>query len=254
VTALTARDGPSLRTPLVWSALLHLGIVAALVVSRAPAHVPQPPTYRVNLVAAPPGPRQIGVVQPTPPEPVPAPASPTPAPTPPAPTPPARETPEPERMKAPAKAKPVRTPKVATPNAGSPSKATRSASTTKAAPVARAGGGPTGGRGADVANVRTEGTEFPYPVYLQNVVRQIALQFKPDARSALRAEVAFLIRRDGSISGLKLVTRSGNFSFDQDAMGAVEAAARANAFGPLPQGFTDDVLPVIFSFDPQLIR
>jgi len=252
VTALTARDGPSLRTPLVWSALLHLGIVAALVVSRAPAHVPQPPTYRVNLVAAPPGPRQIGVVQPTPPEPVPAPASPTP--TPPAPTPPARETPEPERMKAPAKAKPVRTPKVATPNAGSPSKATRSASTTKAAPVARAGGGPTGGRGADVANVRTEGTEFPYPVYLQNVVRQIALQFKPDARSALRAEVAFLIRRDGSISGLKLVTRSGNFSFDQDAMGAVEAAARANAFGPLPQGFTDDVLPVIFSFDPQLIR
>ena len=252
MTALTARDGPSLRTPLVWSALLHLGIVAALVVSRAPAHVPQPPTYRVNLVAAPPGPRQIGVVQPTPPEPVPAPASPTP--TPPAPTPPARETPEPERMKAPAKAKPVHTPKVATPNAGSPSKATRSASTTKAAPVARAGGGPTGGRGADVANVRTEGTEFPYPVYLQNVVRQIALQFKPDARSALRAEVAFLIRRDGSISGLKLVTRSGNFSFDQDAMGAVEAAARANAFGPLPQGFTDDVLPVIFSFDPQLIR
>jgi outer membrane biosynthesis protein TonB len=91
-------------------------------------------------------------------------------------------------------------------------------------------------------------------VYLQNVVRQIALQFKPDARSALRAEVAFLIRRDGSISGLKLVTRSGNFSFDQDAMGAVEAAARSNAFGPLPQGFTDDVLPVIFSFDPQLIR
>jgi hypothetical protein len=37
-------------------------------------------------------------------------------------------------------------------------------------------------------------------------------------------------------------------------MGAVEAAARANAFGPLPQGFTDDVLPVIFSFDPRLIR
>ena len=254
MTALTARDGPSLRTPLVWSALLHLGVVAALVVSRAPAHVPQPPTYRVNLVAAPPGPRQIGVVQPAPPEPVPTPpaAAPTPAPA-----PVARETPEPERMKAPAKAKPVRTPKVATPNAGAaaakPAKPTK-AEPAKAQPVPRAGGGPTGGRGADVANVRTEGTEFPYPVYLQNVVRQIALQFKPDRSGALRAEVAFLIRRDGSISGLKLVTRSGNFSFDQDAMGAVEAAARSNALGPLPQGFTDDVLPVIFSFDPQLIR
>jgi hypothetical protein len=35
-------------------------------------------------------------------------------------------------------------------------------------------------------------------------------------------------------------------------MGAVEAAS--HSFGPLPQGFTDDVLPVIFSFDPRLIR
>jgi protein TonB len=252
VTALTARDGPSLRTPLVWSAVLHLGVVAALVVSRAPAHVPAPPTYRVNLVAAPPAPRSIGVVQPTPPEPVAAPAPPTPAPA-----PAARETPEPERMKAPAKAKPVRVPKVATPNVGTKAATPpKSAKTepTRAEQVPRAGGGPTGGRGADVANVRTEGIEFPYPVYLQNVVRQIALQFRPDTKGALRAEVAFLIRRDGSISGLKLVTRSGNFSFDQDAMGAVEAAARSNAFGPLPQGFTDDVLPVIFSFDPQLIR
>jgi len=250
VTALTARDGLSLRTPLVWSALLHLGIVAALIASRAPAHVPQPPTYRVNLVAAPPGPRQIGVVQPTPAEPVPEPATPTP-PTP-APAPRARETPEPERMKAPAKVKPVRVPKVATPNATTQVKPAKGASVARPETTPRAGGGPTGGRGADVANVRTEGIEFPYPVYLQNVVRQIALQFKPDRGGALRAEVAFLIRRDGSISGLKLVTRSGSFSFDQDAMGAVEAASRS--FGPLPQGFTDDVLPVIFSFDPQLIR
>ena len=250
MTALTARDGPSLRTSLVWSAALHLAVVGAIVFSRAPAHAPQPPTYRVNLVAAPPGARQIGVVQPTPPEPVTAPTPPTPAP---APT--ARETPEPERMKAPAKAKPVSVPKVATPNAGAtaakPTKTAKPAQA-KAAEVPRAGGGPTGGRGADVANVRTEGIEFPYPVYLQNVVRQIALQFRPDRARALRAEVSFLIRRDGSISGLRLVTRSGNFSFDQDAMGAVEAAARN--FGPLPQGFTDDVLPVIFSFDPQLIR
>jgi protein TonB len=241
VTALTVRDGPSLRTPLVWSAALHLAIAAAIIYSRAPAHVPAPPTYRVTLIAAPAGPRQVGVVPQTPPEPVPTPTPPTPTPT-----PLSRATPEPERMKAPTKAKPVRVPKVATPNAG--------AARPKAEPAPRAGGGPTGGRGADVANVRTEGIEFPYPVYLQNVVRQIALQFRPAGGGALRAEVAFLIRRDGSISGLKLVSRSGNFSFDQDAMGAVEAAARANAFGPLPQGFTDDVLPVIFSFDPQLIR
>jgi protein TonB len=239
VTSAAPRVDLSLRTPIIVSALLHLLVAAGLLVSRSGKSVATPPTYRVSLVAAPPGPRQIGVVRETPPEP-------TPAPTPPTPTPISRATPEPERMKAPTKAKPVRVPKVATPNAGTPA--------AKAAPAPRAGGGPVGGRGADVANVRTEGIEFPYPVYLQNVVRQIALQFKPSGNGALRAEVAFLIRRDGSISGLKLVTRSGAFSFDQDAMGAVEAAARANAFGPLPQGFTDDVLPVIFSFDPRLIR
>jgi hypothetical protein len=49
-------------------------------------------------------------------------------------------------------------------------------------------------------------------------------------------------------------TRSGNYEFDQEAMGAIEAAARVNAFGPLPDGFADDVLPVIFSFDPRVLR
>lgn len=234
-SAAVARGDLSLRTPLVASALLHLLVVAGVLYSRVAPRAAVPPTYRVSLIAAPAGPRQIGVVRETPP---------TVESTEPAPV--ARATPEPERMRAPTRVPPARTPKVATPNAGTVG--------ARATAAPRAGGGPVGGRGADVANVRTEGIEFPYPVYLQNVVRQIALQFKPSGGNALRSEVAFLIRRDGSISGLKLVTRSGVFSFDQDALAAVEAAARVNAFGPLPQGFTDDVLPVIFSFDPRLIR
>jgi protein TonB len=240
VTTLAPRSAPTLRASLVWSALLHLAVAAAVVFGGSHAPVPTPPTDRVTLIAAPPAPRQIGVVRESPPDPA-------PTPTPPAPAPPARETPEPERMKAPpTKARPAQTPKTATPNAAP--------ATRKPAPVAapRAGGGPTGGRGTDVANVRTEGIEFPFPVYLQNVVRQIALQFKPPPYSALRAEVSFLIRRDGTVSGLRLVTRSGSFSFDQDAMGAVEAAS--HSFGPLPQGFTDDVLPVLFSVAARLIR
>ena len=255
MTTLAPRGAPTLRASLVWSALLHLAVAAAVVLGSTRDSVPTPPAYRVTLIAAPPGPRQVGVVREPEPEPAPTPAPPTPAPVTsasPTPAPPARETPEPARMKAPpTKARPVKTPKTATPN--SATAATKSAPKAPAATSApRAGGGATGGRGADVANVRTEGIEFPYPGYLQNVVRQIALQFKPSANSALRAEVSFLIRRDGSISGLRLVTRSGSFSFDQDAMGSVEAASRS--FGPLPQGFTDDVLPVIFSFDPRLIR
>jgi protein TonB len=240
VSTLAPRAGMSLRAPIVGSAVAHLAVVAAFLLARGTPAVPAPPTYRVSLIAAPPGPRQIGVVQP--PAAVPVPVAVTP-PT------PAREIPDPSRMKpAPTKAKPakpVKAPKVATPIAGAPAAPAKPA----AAPVA--GGGPQGGRGADVANVRVDGIEFPYPGYLQNVVRQIAVNFKP-SRGGLTAVVAFMIRRDGSVTGIRLTTRSGVYSFDTEAMGAVEAAARS--FGPLPAGFSDDVLPVIFSFDPRLIR
>jgi protein TonB len=234
---VAAHEGVSLKAPIAVSLALHLAAAAAFIVVRPPTRPPMAPVYRVNLVAAPPGPRQIGVVQPQPA---------TPTPTPPAPVPVSRAAPQVDKMKTLAKTPPTRVPpKVATPDAGT-------AKPTPAVPAPTAGGGPTGGRGADVANVKTDGIEIPYPVYLQNVVRQIALQFKPSARGALQAEVAFLIRRDGTIAGLRLTRRSSVYSFDQDALAAVELASRA--FGPLPQGFADDVLPVIFSFDPRLIR
>ena len=239
MTALVSHDGPSLRAPIVASAVLHLVAASAFLLARGSASVPVPPTYRVSLIAAPPGPRQIGVVAPT------TPAAQAPALTPPA--APKRAIPDPSRMPpAPAKKPPrsVKQPKVATPVAGAKTPA-------KAAPAPVAGGGPQGGRGADVANVHVDGIDFPYPGYLQNVVRQIAVNFKP-SRGGLTAVVAFLIRRDGSVTGIRLTTRSGVYSFDTEAMGAVEAAARS--FGPLPAGFSDDALPVIFSFDPRLIR
>jgi TonB family protein len=233
---------PSLRAPIAVSAALHVAAIAGFMLARGTPSVPVPPTYRVSLIAAPPGPRQIGVVQPTPAA-VPA-ATATPPRT------PARAIPDPSRMKpAPTKARPAKATKV--PKVATPVAAPAKAAPVKAAPAPVAGGGPQGGRGADVANVRVDGIEFPYPGYLQNVVRQIAVNFKP-SRGGLTAVVAFLIRRDGSVTGIRLTTRSGVFSFDTEAMGAVEAAARS--FGPLPAGFSDDVLPVIFSFDPRLIR
>jgi protein TonB len=117
-----------------------------------------------------------------------------------------------------------------------------------------AGGGPTGGHGTDVATVRTEGIDFPFPGYLENIVRQIAKNFGDHRNTAVRAEVQFLIRRDGSVTGFSFLNRSGNYSFDLDAQGAVESAGNSHAFGPLPNGFSDDVLPVIFSFDPTVVH
>jgi protein TonB len=250
VTALAAPRGYTLRGAVVASAALHVLAGALFFLLRSTPPVAMPPTYRVNLIAAPPGPRQIGEVQPAPATEAP-PAAPKPVAEKPAPV--ARETPDASRMKAlNEKAAPKKTAKVATPNAVAAKTPAKSNAKQAAAPAA--GGGPTGGRGADVANVTVDGIAFPYPGYLENVVRQIALRFDPPGGRTLTAVVAFVIRRDGSIDFLRITKRSGVYSFDTEAMGAVDAAATAHAFGPLPQGFSDDVLPVIFSFDPRLIR
>ena len=80
------------------------------------------------------------------------------------------------------------------------------------------------------------------------------MRFQPSQNATVYAEVRFLIHRDGSVSDFTFLTRSGVFSFDLEAQGAVEQAGSGHAFGPLPTGFTDDVLPVIFSFDPRVLH
>lgn len=235
------RERARLAPTLGVSLLLHLAVAIPLVLTRPDGAPALPPIYRVDLIAAPAGPRQSGIVTPQP----------TAQPERPAPTPPRAER-QPEEMPAPPTQRPA--PRTRTPPA--PATPTPAPTTTPAqtAPAQPAGGGATGDRGTDVATVRTEGIEFPYPAYLQNIVRQIAQRFDPPRRGALSAEVTFLLRRDGSVADIRISTRSGNFEFDQEAMGAIEAAARAGAFGPLPDGFPDDVLPVIFSFDPRVLR
>jgi periplasmic protein TonB len=236
------RERARLAPTLGVSFLLHLAVAVPLLLARPDKAPALPPIYRVDLIAAPAGPRQAGIVTPQP----------QPQPEAPAPTPPRAER-QPQEMPAP----PTKTPPARTRTPPAPATPTP-APTTKPAPTQalpqQAGGGPTGDRGTDVATVRTEGIEFPYPAYLQNIVRQIAQRFDPPRRGALSAEVTFLLRRDGSVADIRLSTRSGNFEFDQEAMGAIEAAARAGVFGPLPDGFPDDVLPVIFSFDPRVLR
>jgi protein TonB len=222
------------------SLALHGAAAALLLLVQPDAEGARAPIYRVDLIAAPPGPRAAGVVTPRP----------QPPPAEPAPIPPRAET-NPKDMPLPQKAvQPKRPP----PTAATPTPAPTTTRPKTDAPAPQAGGGPTGGRGTDVASVRTEGIEFPYPGYLENIVRQIAIRFEAPANSTARAEVFFLIRRDGSITGLQIRTRSGNYAFDLEALGAVEAAGRTNAFGPLPDGFPDDVLPVTFSFDPRVLR
>lgn len=233
----------ALRTGFVLSGMVHVGVVAVLVVLGMMRDAPRPPVYRVELVGAPKGERQAGVVTPTATEAVKkaeAPAG-------------AERAPVEKAM--PAKKAPV----VPTPKA-TPSPTRTKAAGTKAPAVAtaakalpKAGSGSDGGTGADVKNIRTEGIAFPYPGYTNNIVRQITLAYSPRRVAAtLVAEVKFMIRRDGSVSGIEVVKSSGDRLFDGEAMGTIEAVGSTRSFGPLPSGWTDDVLVVYFTFDYSL--
>lgn len=105
--------------------------------------------------------------------------------------------------------------------------------------------------GNDPINVQLEGAAFVDPAYLENIIVQVHRYWRPPSGNRnLRAEVVFTIREDGSVESIDWVQRSGDLSFDLEAHGAVEAAGRAKAFGPLPAAWPRDRLRVSFFFDP----
>ena len=269
-----AAPPPSAGKAAALSVFGHIIVIAgAIFFTRLSVPPPQPPAYSVELVAAPAGPRALGAVTQGPATGAPAEPEQT-APDVAAATPDegttVAEKPAAVRPAAKPVVKPMAKPAVKpavkpvgkpVPQSAVPKPITP---TRSVAPVAGgsasvpgttpAGGGPTGGRGRDVVSVKVQGIAFPFPGYLENITRQIALNFKPRSGAALRAEVSFLIRRDGSVSDLRLVSRSGVYAFDLECIGAVEAVGQSKSFGALPSGFRDDVLPVVFSFDPTVLR
>lgn len=190
----------------------------ALLVAVRAAPRSSPPTYAVELVAAP---APSGAQRATP-EVAPAPKAPP------------KTAPKPAPAKAPSRAP------------------------AKAAPAPRASGrvtplpGETPSTGSDIANVNLQGKQFPYPEYLRNLVTQIYRRWnRPAGNAALEAEVGFVILRDGTVREIKLVSTSRSYSFDLEAQGAIEAAAQVKAFGPLPTGYPADYLQISFLFTPR---
>jgi outer membrane biosynthesis protein TonB len=219
---------PGTTVGLIGTILVHAGAAAFAFTQVNPAKA-GPPTYAVELVAAPaPTPRQrlAREAVPTPPPPE-KPAPVKPAPKPPKPKP----APAPEPKPPPAETEREPPPKTAAPVTPAP--------------------GETPSTGSDVATIKTPGLQFPFPEYLRNIVTQVYRNWDRDeARENSFAEISFLILRDGSVRDIHFVTRSGSFGFDLGAQGAIEAAGNARAFGPLPDGWDADVLPVSFYFKP----
>jgi protein TonB len=232
---------PRLSVGFMVSVLLHGALVAAFVLSRPGQAPPAPPMFRVQLVAAPLAPAPTpGIAQP-----IPAAA-------------PVKPVPPPVTRKS-AESKPIPPKKKAPPVAAAKSSSTTPPSAAKADPApAPPAASSTGGRGSDAANLVTPGIEFPYPYYINNIANALIRQFNAiySGRGALTAMVRFTIRRDGSVDpeSIRMVTYSRVFIFDQAALAAVEAAANAKAFGPLPAGFHEDILPVQFRFEPAILR
>jgi outer membrane biosynthesis protein TonB len=234
VSAAVAAE-PRLTAGVVASVFLHGGLLAAFFFARSSTPAPQPRMIAVHMVAAPAATPAIGEVKAT-------------APVAEAPTPPPKPAVTPKTVP------PTPKPKAASPKQVSQTAPLKSApKTVPDAPKAGAVG--TGGKGADVANIDTPGIQFDYPFYTNNIVSQLVKRFGAMAGS-LEAEVRFVIKRDGTVdpNSIKLVTPSGNWSFDNRALSAVESAANAKAFGALPPGFNEDILPVTFRFSPKIIR
>lgn len=238
-----------MKRSMIASTVLHVGLLSGVLLWQGKPEPARPPVYRVKLIGAPTGAKNIGVVDSRPAtQPVKQAEAPSGMERPEV-TKTVTEAPKPAPKPPPAKATPTPT---RTRDAGQ----TDAAAATAASSAPRAGS-KAGGRGADVVTVETSGIEFPSPGYLNNIVRQVEYRFSPDTRferRPLRAEVSFLIHRDGRVSDIRMETPSGEYRFDQEALSAIEATGRAKAFGPLPAEWLDDVLRVYFNFTPAGMR
>jgi protein TonB len=233
---------PGTVAGLVGTLVVHAAAVVFLMAAVRPTRA-SPPSYAVDLVAAPlPTTKQrlAREALPTPPP------EEKPAPPPPKPAPPQKDKPAPVTPKPP---KPVKSAPAPAPKP-EPAEAEREPAPRTAAPVAPAPG-ETPSTGTDVATIKTPGLAFPFPEYLRNIVTQVYQRWdRASAKQSNFAEISFLILRDGSVRDIRFVTRSGSFAFDIDAQGAIEAAGNSRAFGQLPDGWEADVLPVSFYFKP----
>ena len=222
----TAHAGAS-RAGVVGTAAMHLLLLAGLLLVARGANGPAPVVYSVRLLAAP-APTQ-------------APRRAAEAAIPVAEPPPAAP-----REEAVVPPKPVETPPAKVVDAPRDERRLQTKSDVEPLP------GEAPSTGTDALTFRQDGIQFQFPGYLERIITEIRRRWvSPSGASRLTATVDFTIERDGSVSGIRLARSSGDFTFNAEALGAVERAGREGAFGPLPQGFNGESLPIAFTFKPE---
>jgi protein TonB len=89
---------------------------------------------------------------------------------------------------------------------------------------------------------------FNYPYYVEGIQRKVLQNIdrnQVDARTpkGTRAYIIFTVRRDGTLTGIKMDKSSGSPTLDQACL---RAAGRVDTFGPLPSPPTDGPLSVSY--------
>ncbi len=218
---------PGTAAGMIGTVVVH-ALAATFLFTQVRSSKASPPSYAVELVAAPAPTAKQRLAREA------------------VPTPPPVEKPAPVKPQPP---KPSKAPPAPTPKP-QPADTNREPPPKTAAPVTPVPG-EVPSTGTDVATVKTPGLQFPYPEYLRNIVTQVYRNWdRESVRDNSFAEISFMILRDGKVRDIRFVTRSGSFSFDLSAQGAIEASGNSGAFGPLPDGWDADVLPVSFYFKP----
>jgi outer membrane biosynthesis protein TonB len=221
---MTAVQPAPPRIGMMGTALAHGVLVALVLVAAQRAKPATHIVYEVNLVAAP--------------LPNPAVHNAAPEATPSAPEDVAPPVVKPKVVKAP----PKPPPKV-------PAKHVDATPVTRTPAVPAPGERPSTGQ--DVVTLSQPGISFPYPEYLRNIENKIFAQWNHSMfRPGLDVQIAFVIMKDGSVnmSSVETTKSSRNSGYDLNARAAIEAAANARAFGPLPSGWNGASLPIIFDF------
>ena len=235
------------RRALLASAFIHVGLIAAIwaITSRG-EQVPPMRVYAVNIISPPP--QEFGEPRPAVPQPEAEPEpeeEPEPAEDEPEPEPPPTPTPTPAAQPPPRQEPPR--PPTPTPTPPAPP---RQAPVQEPTPSTGRQPDPASAGGENI-DMQLRGVECPTPDYCNNIIRQINRYFRsPGSGAAGNADIYFQINRDGSIADLRLVSSTGGAGFRLAVLEAVEQAGINRAFGPLPQAYGADQLPVSFFFRP----
>ena len=94
-------------------------------------------------------------------------------------------------------------------------------------------------------------TNYKYIGYFSQLRRSIELSWRYPLEAAQRGQegkvlVGFVIHKDGSISGLKILASSGFYILDRSVLDAIKVAA---PFFPLPKSFGRNSLPISGAFN-----